>query len=157
MGKTVVLLLMVLGCVGCSHAAQHSEQTKNPGQHPTWIPTPEEREALQIPGPEEVFIGRFGVTMPLGRILLARKGQEYCAFMFTNTWLGETRADRYTSYEFYHQGDGSGNFRKDNVRSEEDELFSPQIQMWMGLYYSKRERKTIQCGRMKLHWVLALT
>jgi hypothetical protein len=120
---------------------------------PTWIPTPEQRAALQIPGPEEVSIGRFRVSVPLGRILLVRKGAESCALMFTNTWLGTREGDVYTSYQFVHQGAGSGSFSASNSRTEARELFLPGTRMRMGLHvYTGAKKDTIACGNMKLHW-----
>lgn len=98
---------------------------------PTWVPTPEERALYPwIPAPDEVFIEDVSVSMPLGRILLTRKGSEYCALKFTNTWLGETKEDHYSSYEFNYQGDGSSDFSKSNVVSGTDELFYPWVRMW---------------------------
>lgn len=120
---------------------------------PTWVPTPEERANYPwIPGPDEVFIGQASVGVPLGRVLLARKGSEYCAFKFTNTWLGETKYDHYTSYEFYYQGDGSGDFSRANVKSGTGELFFPRVRGWMGIPVIKGAKDTIECGGMKFKW-----
>ena len=120
----------------------------------TWIPTPEERASMPwIAAPDEVFIEDFSVAMPLGRILLARKGSEYCALKFTNTWLGKKKGDHYSSYEFYYQSDGSGDFSKNNVVSGTGELFYPKVRMWMGMYvYTGVKKDTIQCGGLKLGW-----
>jgi hypothetical protein len=91
--------------------------------------------------------------MPLGKILLARKSLEYCALKFTNTWLGETKYDHYTSYEFYYQGDGSGDFSRANVKSGKGELFFPRVRSWMGMIpYIKGARDTFECGGMKFKW-----
>jgi hypothetical protein len=118
-----------------------------------WIPGPDERaERPWIPGPDEVLIARTGVSMPLGRILLVRKGLEYCALKFTNTWLGDTKYDHYTAYEFYYQGDGSEDFSKDNVESGAGELFFPRVRSWMGIPYTKGRKDVIRCGRIKTKW-----
>jgi hypothetical protein len=125
-------------------------------KHTTWEPTPEERtDRSWFPhGPDEVLIGRTGVSMPLGRILLARKGGEYCALIFTNTWLGERKNDHYTSYEFYYQSDGSGELTKSNVMSGTGELFFPQIDSFLHFYgYQKGLKDTITCGEMKFEWL----
>jgi hypothetical protein len=87
--------------------------------------------------------------MPLGRILLARKGSDYCALKFINTWLGETRYDHYTSYELYYQGDGSGDFIKGNTQHENGELFDPHSR---GKITWKAAKNKISCGKFKLQW-----
>jgi hypothetical protein len=125
------------------------------GKPPTWVPTPEERaEYPWIPGPGEVSIGPgHGLSMPLGRILLARKGSEYCAVKFTDTWLGETKYDFYTSYEFSYQGDGSGDFSKGNVQSGAGELVMPSAPRWRWMLDLVPGRKNIiRCGGIQLKW-----
>jgi hypothetical protein len=47
------------------------------------------------PKPDEVNIGSTGVTMPVGRFVLVRRGAEYCAVKFTEIWQGETEEDQY--------------------------------------------------------------
>jgi hypothetical protein len=121
--------------------------------HPTWVPTPEERaDRPWIPTPGDALIGPQGVSMSIGWILLARKGSNYCAMKFTNTWLGETKYDHYTSYEYHYQGDGSGDFSKQNVKSGAGELFFPRVQGWMGVPMIKGAKDTIECGIMKFKW-----
>lgn len=121
------------------------------GKPPTWVPTPEERANLPwIPKPDEVVIGENGVSMPLGRILLARKDAEYCAMKFTDTWLGETRYDHYTSYEFYYQRDGSGDFSKSNVVSGVGELFFPRVRIGLPVIIGAKD--IIKCGGMEFKW-----
>jgi hypothetical protein len=122
-------------------------------KQPTWVPTPEERaDQPWIAGPEEALIGPKGISMSLGKILLARKDSEYCALKFTNTWLGETKYDHYTSYEFYYQGDGSGDFSRSDVESGTGELFFPRVRGWMGIPVIKGARDIIKCGGMKFKW-----
>ncbi len=123
-----------------------------------WIPGPEERASSPwIPGPEEVLIGRTSLSMPLGRILLVRKGSEYLAVKFTNTWLGETKYDHYTAYEFHYQGDGSGDFSKDTVESGTGELFFPKVRGWMGIPIISGAKDTIRCGGIKIKWFYIAT
>jgi hypothetical protein len=117
------------------------------------VPTPEERAARPwIPETDEAIIGPTGVSMSLGKILLVRKDLEYCALKFTDTWLGETRYDHYTSYEFYYQSDGSGDFSKTNVMSGTGELFFPKVRSFLGLPIIKGAKDTIECGRIKFKW-----
>ena len=123
---------------------------------PTWEPTAAERaDRPWLPRKsDEVLINKFGISMPLGRILLARKGTEYCAIKFTDTWLGETERDHFTSYDFFFQGDGSGDFTKSNVIAGSDELYFPKIQpIVFDIGYQKGLKDTIICGGMKLEWL----
>jgi hypothetical protein len=110
-----------------------------------------------IPGPDEVLIYRTGVSMPLGRILLIRKGSEYCALKFTKSWLGETDNDHYTAYEFHYQADGGGDFSKNNVESGAGELFFPRVRGWMGIPVISGAKQTIRCGGIKLTWLFIAT
>ncbi len=148
MSRNIVLLIIL--CTAIPAGLVLAE-----GKPPTWEPTPEERaDRPWIPlGPNEVGIGVYGASMPLGRILLARKGPEYCALKFTNTWLGETQYDHYTSYEFYYQNDGSGDFSKSTAVSGTDELFFPKVRSFLGVPYQKGAKNTIQCGGIKFKWL----
>lgn len=128
------------------------------GKPPTWVPTPEERPEWMPLKPDEVLIAYSGVSMPLGRVLLAKNGPEYCAIKFTDTWLGESKHDHYSSYEFYYQGDGSGDFSKSNVISGTGELYFPKIQpLIFDLGYSKGSKKNITCGKMIYKWLFVAT
>lgn len=123
-----------------------------------WVPTPEERVSQPwIPARDEVVIGEYGVSMPLERILLARKDSEYCALKFMNTWLGETNHDHYTSYEFYLQADGSGDFSKSNIIRGTGELFFPRVRSFLGLPYLRGAKDTIKCGGMNFEWLYIAT
>lgn len=125
------------------------------GRPPTWVPTKAELAARSwIPGPDEVLIGHFGIAPPLGRIVLARKGPEYCAIKFTDTWQGETDNDHYSAYEFHCQGDGSGDFTRSNVTSGAGELFFPKIKpLIFDIGTQKGKKDKIICGGMEFKWV----
>src|SRR3990172_4938638 len=43
-----------------------------------------------VPGANEVHIGKTGIVMPVGKILLARKNTKYCAVIFTKFWSENT-------------------------------------------------------------------
>jgi hypothetical protein len=121
----------------------------------TWEPSPKERadRPWMPPGPDDVLIGKVSIALPLGRVLLARRGSEICAFKFIDTWLGETNYDHYTSYEFYYQGDGSRDFSKSNVLSGQGDLFFPRVRSFLGFGYQKGLRDTLECGGMKFEWL----
>jgi hypothetical protein len=153
MGK--VLLLMILLFIFSTGVA------RGEGRPPTWNPSEEERSDFSwLPAkPGDVLIGWEGISIPLGRILLARKGPEYCAVKFTDTWLGETKYDHFSSYESYCQADGSGDFSKSNILSETGELSCPIIRTFpiIDYRYQKGAKTVIKCGQMKLNWLYIAT
>lgn len=146
--RMIVLLLALLGALG-PEIAQGEERP------PTWVPSKGELASRSwIPGPDEVIIAYDGIAPPLGRILLARTAPQYCAIKFTDTWLGETYNDHYSSYEFYYQGDGSGDFTRSNVVSGTGELFFPKIEPLIFFSgYQKGRKNKITCGGMEFEWV----
>jgi len=124
--------------------------------HATWNPTEKERSKIAwLPlKRENVLIGFESIAMPLGRIILIRKGQKYCAIKFIDTWLGETEWDHFSSYEYYYQGDGSGDFSKGNIISGTGELYFPRIRPFLNMLgYQKGRNTTIKCGGMKFEWI----
>jgi hypothetical protein len=130
----------------------------NPLESPTWVPSPREREYFpHIQEPDEVVIGRDLISMPLGRILLVRKKGEYCVLKFINTWLSKTpfeisTTDIYTSYEFYYQDDGSGNFFNSNAKTVTGVLHSPKVSSFLGIPYIKGSKNRIRCGGIEIIW-----
>ncbi|MBI5232972.1 MAG: hypothetical protein HY880_01315 [Deltaproteobacteria bacterium] len=148
-GQTIKhVLLLIVFC-----AAMPASLLLGQGKPHTWIPTPEERAAQPwIPGTDEVLIGPGAVSMPLGKILLVRKGVQYCALKFIDTWLGETKHDHYTSYEFYYQGDGSGDFSGNKAVPGAGVLFFPRVRGFLGMPVIKEAKDIIECGDMKLKW-----
>lgn len=149
MGKVLLIIALVVTLTGNRAWAE--------GKHTTWNPTTKERPniATWIPHrPDDVLLTFEGIAMPLGRILLARKGSDYCVIKFTDTWLGETEKDHYSSYEFYYQGDGSGDFTKSNVLSGSGELYFPRVRpIIFDMGYQKGRNTTLQCGVMKFDWL----
>lgn len=117
-----------------------------------------EREALAIyygdvgpPGPNDVHIGKTAIEMPPGRILLVRKDSEYCAIKFIDFWSGETEEAFYARYETYHQGDGSGDFTKKNVRLETKKLSASKL-YGIGRFSFRFGESDIRCGHFRLFW-----
>jgi len=112
------------------------------------------RSGSSIPFGNEVAIGGNGFSMILGRIVLVRKDSQYCAIKFTETWTGETVIDNFTNYESYYQGDGSGDFSKNNVQYNREQLAERRRvglgRLWS--YPAGPENKQIKCGPIKLAW-----
>lgn len=103
------------------------------------------------PGPNDVHIGPNVVTIPVGRILLVRKGTQYCAIKFTEFWTGKTEEDVYARYESYYQGDASGDFARKNVQFKKEKLSFPKPRGIGRLAFSFGN-KNIQCGPINLSW-----
>jgi len=104
------------------------------------------------PEPDEVLIGPNGVIMPLRRILLIRKGSDYCAVEFTNFWTGKTDEDLYAAYESYYQDDKTGDFTNKNVKFKKGELSSAKPRWIGGGHTFSFGNKEIQCGYIRLWW-----
>lgn len=113
------------------------------------------------PGPDEVHISGISIIMPLKKILLVRKGSEYCAIKFTKAWSENTSevgsifvakgSDEYATYELYYQGDSSGDFSRTNVQFRSDKLSFPKPRGIGRLAFSFGN-KEIKCGSIKLDW-----
>ncbi len=104
--------------------------------------------------PDQVGIAQTGIVMPLGRILLVRKGTDCCAVKFTSFWTGKTEYDQYGRYEVYYQGDGTGDFSAKNVKVQTGELKRPKP--WgipMTDISLASGNITVRCGPMKLTWI----
>jgi len=110
------------------------------------------RYGQEIPGPNEVRIGGMGVVIPLGRILLIRRGLEYGAVKFTEAWTGKTGKEWHANYESYYQGDKSGDFSKKNVQFRRGKVIQTEGIFFGGHSWSLRTNIDIRCGPIRLAW-----
>lgn len=111
------------------------------------------------PGPNEVHIGNTIIVMPVGKILLVRKGSEYCAIIFTKVWSENTSevgsffvasgSDEYAMYESYYQGDKTGDFSKENIQIKKEKLsyMKPRGIGRLAFTFGNQE---IKCGSIRL-------
>ena len=101
----------------------------------------------------QVDIGPNGISMPLKKILLVRKGKNYCAVKFTEFSTGENKEDRYASYESYCCDDKTGAFALGNVKTRKEELYFPKAR-WsiFGHPIAFGTKDEIHCGFVKLWW-----
>lgn len=116
---------------------------------------------IKPPQPNDVHIAPNSVGVPLGKILLVRKGSSYCALKFTKFWTeNESKvgtlfvaagSDEYALYESYYQGDKTGDFSKRNVESKKAKLSSLKPRGIGRLAFSFGNRQ-IKCGNIKLEW-----
>ena len=101
--------------------------------------------------PNVVKIRPNAISVPMGRIILIRKGPEYGAVKFTHFWFGKTVHDWYGKYESYYQGDGTGDFSKKNVLSRKGEVSTFPDIGGCGLHWSL-DNPNFRYGPFKLAW-----
>jgi hypothetical protein len=137
MKKSVLYLLLIVLIMGAKIA------TSNQG------------EEIVHPGHNDVNIKirPNAVIMPLERILLIRKGSEYCTIKFIKFWTGKTIYDQHATYELYYQDDKTGDFSNKNVKFRKEELYFPKASFSLfGHPFFIGAKNKIQCGSFKLSW-----
>jgi hypothetical protein len=111
-------------------------------------------------------INRNGASVPIGYFLLIRKDNDTCAIRFTNYKIsgggymsystggyslgngqGESRAT--AEYDYFHQNDGSGNFKNQSV-----DVGHAKLAYARGTWSLQDQTDTamIKCGPSKLMW-----
>jgi hypothetical protein len=105
-------------------------------------------------------IGPSAISMPLGRIILIRHGSDCCALQFTDAFTfgyglykGEP-LDAYAHYVAYYQGDGTGDFSKQNVKYLDVELLEPTDHGFWASLFGPKKNNIIVCGHSGLAWGL---
>ena len=98
----------------------------------------------------EVVVYDKGVQVPLGRILLIRKGSDCFALKFTRLWSQKNRSERFSAYEVYHQGDGTGDFLKKNVTMTEGKTSRLPLKGPFRPYIYQPGDIFVKCGPYKL-------
>lgn len=108
-------------------------------------------------------ISYWGASAPLGRFLLIRNGNDFCAVRFTDfhrggdakpeaRWTGGEES-LYAEYDWYYQGDGSGDFTKPTVQSGHWKLSQKAA---VGLFHPlvwPRGVTIVRCGPFRLGWI----
>ena len=96
------------------------------------------------------------IAPPLARWFLLRKGESLCALRFTEfryapTQDGKmrsvTRDSFFANYDWFYQGDGSGDISKSNVKSGHGEA-SRKPNWWR----FERGNLFVECGSLKARW-----
>lgn len=99
------------------------------------------------------IIGAAGVSIPVGRFLLVRKGKDICAIRFTDFARGAGRLMAFhTEYDWYYQGDGSFDFTKPNVESGHRQLSQKATWLPHPFEWSLFDVRAVQCGPFRLGW-----
>jgi hypothetical protein len=99
------------------------------------------------------YVDELGAGTARGRFLLARGGAEQCAIRFsawhrgrnavTDWFFFSADEETFAVYEWFYQGDGSGDFKKANVQSGTGKVFFRGV---TGPGY-------VECGPFRLPWV----
>ena len=113
------------------------------------------------PRENEVHIGKTVVFMPLGRIMLVRKNQDYCAIKFTKWWSENpsskpsmfvaTGTDEYAVYESYCLKNKTGGFFENNIQVRKEKLSLTKPRGIGRLAFSFGNSK-VECGNIRLGW-----
>lgn len=116
------------------------------------IGTMVDANASELPNANDVYITPNSIGMPLNRILLVRKDDDYCIVRFTRNW-GKTDYDQHVEYESYYQGDKSGNFSNKNVQYRKEEVYYKRpIFFIFGHGVAIGAKLNIHCGQIELWW-----
>lgn len=102
-----------------------------------------------------------GARAPFERMLLVRRGKDLCALRFTEFHRGRDaqlpsmfhsgEESFYAEYDWYYQGDGSGNLGKENVKSGHEKLAQEAL-IGIGRLAFQLGETRVKCGPFKLHW-----
>ncbi len=107
-------------------------------------------QGYTAPGPDEVHLGPNGVEIPIGRMLLIRYGSVCCALRFTRVWTEKDGKEKFSEYEVYYQGDGSGEFMKNvKFRDGKSSFLRPR---GVGRLIWQPGNPEVECGSLKLAW-----
>ncbi len=101
-------------------------------------------------------------SAPLGRILLIRKGKDVCGVRFTEFHRGRDakpptifhsgEETQYAEYDWYYQGDGSGDFKKPDVKAGHEVLVKKPL-VGVGRLAFQTGNIRIRCGPFVLGWI----
>ena len=107
-------------------------------------------------GKNDVLIADTAIIMPVNKIVLARKDNQYCAIKITDKSYRIGRYNKhhtaeYAHYVSYYQGDGTGVFAKGDVQVTKGELSNIYFPV-IGRFALKFGDDWIKCGPMKVSW-----
>jgi hypothetical protein len=143
----VTALGLTTGCTSHAQTAQRNEQL-----FAERAKLNQERERL---GTQFVTVAdEFGVSVPPGRFLLARHGQEICAVRFTRHYTARDSRrpgeSEYAEYEVYSRRDGGTRFGDEVSRSTGKVGFDPWI--GHGVFRGHPASTSIECATFRMAW-----
>lgn len=102
-------------------------------------------------------------SAPLGRFLLVRKGRDVCALRFTEFHRGHDakppslfhsgEETLYAEYDWFYQGDGSGDFTKADVESGHRKLVRKPLVGLIHPFVFQTGTVEVRCGPFVLSWL----
>jgi hypothetical protein len=107
---------------------------------------------------KNIIVGWVSVSVPVGRFLLIRRGKDYCAVRFTEFHREVGRAmpwsvpddSQYAEYDWYYQGDGTGDFMTPNVESGHQKLYQKPTRFFHP--FESIGVNVVRCGPFHLRW-----
>lgn len=104
------------------------------------------------PKDNEIAIHYSGIELPLGRMLLIRKGTHCCALRFTRFWTEKNGREEYATYQVYYQCDGSGDFSNKNTTMIEGRASRLPLRGPFHPFLYQPGDPYIRCGPSRLTW-----
>jgi len=101
-------------------------------------------------------IGDTFVSMPLGKIVVAKKNGDVCAILFISSWVGGAVEDRYSEYEAYYPKNGGARFNGEVIVRNRGVLDEHKPFGFGRLAFMRGERD-IDCGSYRLWWLWPTT
>jgi hypothetical protein len=102
------------------------------------------------------------IVTPFQKILLIKQKERFGAVRFTAfhreddakqpSVTSEGRASEYAEYDWFYQGDGSGNFKKANAKQGHGKLVSNPLR-GIGRFAFQTGTVYLECGKFKLFWL----
>lgn len=102
------------------------------------------------------------ISAPVGRLLLMRKKNDLCAIRFTEFHRGNDARPQtsfhtdeetlYAEYDWFYQGDGSGDFTKNNIKSGHSQLTRKATIGYGHLLHIQSGKVMVKCGPLKATW-----
>jgi hypothetical protein len=96
------------------------------------------------------FIRRMSVSAPLGRFLLLRKKTAACAVRFTS--FHRDGEYKYAEYDWYFQGDGSGDFLRPNATNGHNKLRDTAAIGFGHFVIKPFSTGGVTCGTLQVFW-----
>jgi hypothetical protein len=118
--------------------------------------------ALEQSARKNVTVTYMNASSPIGHILLIRNDKDVCAVRFTDfrrgrdakppTVFSSGQENLYAEYDWYYQGDGTGDFTTSNVKSGHQRLKQGPM-VGIGRLSLQRGTNMMGCGPFNLSWV----
>ena len=128
----VVILTSCLGVTGNSNLDEAEKERKR-------------AEGLEYTQ-KTVLVGSVSVSVPAGRFLLVRNGNDACAVRFTS-FDGREETAYHGEYDWYFQSDGTGNFTKPSLKAGHG-----KITVYLGRILWAFSAHHVLCGPFRLLW-----